>query len=88
MRLLDFRKAPIVQVEDVDQLRAELDKLRKIIIELREDMDCLQGLNAETEKTNVLLYPENFDKDKNTGTTVFIKNGEEKPYETIDWRSR
>lgn len=90
MGLLDFRKppAPVVQMEDINQLRVELDELRAIVTELHDDMKRLQDLNAETQKTNVLLYPENFDKDKNTGTTVFVKNGEEKPYDTIDWRSR
>jgi hypothetical protein len=81
MGLLDFRKAPVVRMEDINRLQAELD-------ELRDEVNRLQGVNAEIQKTNVLLYPENFDKDKNTGTTVFVKNGEEKPYETIDWRSR
>jgi hypothetical protein len=89
MWLLDFRKPPtLVQIEDINSLKAELDELRAIIADLRDDMKHLQDLNAETQKTNVLLYPENFDKDKGTGTTVFVKNGEEKPYDTIDWRSR
>lgn len=88
MGLLDFRKTPIVQMEDINQLRVELDELRNTVSELREDMKHLQEVNAETQKTNVFLYPENFDKDKSDGKTVFVKNGEEKPYETIDWRSR
>jgi prefoldin subunit 5 len=81
-------REPVVQMEDIKQLRAEITELRTAFNELREDMKRLQEVNAETEKTNVLLYPQNFDKDKNDGKTVFVKDGEEKPYETIDWRSR
>jgi prefoldin subunit 5 len=81
------RKAA-VKMEDISQLRSELAELRNTIDELRADMKRLQEVNAETEKTNVLLYPQNFDKNKNDGKTVFVKDGEEKPYETIDWRSR
>lgn len=81
-------RKPVVQMEDINQLRAELAELRTAFNELCDDMKRLQEVNAETEKTNVLLYPQNFDKDKNDGKTVFVKDGEEKPYETIDWRSR
>jgi len=90
MWLLDFKKTrePIVQIEDINQLRIEIDTLWRTIADLRDDMKRLQDLNAETQKTNVLLYPENFDKNKSDGKTVFVKNGEEKPYDTIDWRSR
>ena len=90
MGLVYIRKPrePVVKMEDISQLRAELTELRSLIDELREDMKRLQEVNAETEKTNVLLYPQNFDKDKSDGKTVFVKDGEEKPYDTIDWRSR
>ena len=90
MGLVYLRKTrePVVQMEDINQLRVEIAELRTAFNELREDMKRLQEVNAETEKTNVLLYPQNFDKDKNDGKTVFVKDGEEKPYETIDWRSR
>jgi len=91
MWLLDFKKTR-ESVDDlaatVRQLRIELNELAFTVNELRDDMKRLQEVNDETQKTNVLLYPENFDKDKSTGTTVFVKNGEEKPYDTIDWRSR
>ena len=97
MGLVYIRKPrePVVKMEDISQLRAEIAELFRVtnllnshIDELREDMKRLQEVNAETEKTNVLLYPQNFDKDKSDGKTVFVKDGEEKPYETIDWRSR
>jgi hypothetical protein len=91
MWLLDFKKTR-ESVDDlaatVRQLRLELNELAFTVNDLREDMKRLQDLNAETQKTNVLLYPENFDKNKSDGKTIFVKNGEEKPYDTIDWRSR
>ena len=79
---------PIIKVDDVKQLRAELDELHNTVIELRDDLKRFQEVNNETQKNNVLLFPENFDKDKEEGKTVFVKNGEEKSYETVDWRSR
>lgn len=69
-------------------LQKDIDSLNTRMKKLEEDMDYLYRLNNETQKTNELLFPQNFDKDKVEGATVFIKDGEEKKYETIDWRSR
>ena len=69
-------------------LKAEVKNLRNIVKDMQTDMKLLQEVNTETQKNNVLLFPQNFDKDKVEGKTVFVKNGEEKPYETVDWRSR
>jgi hypothetical protein len=80
-------RKPVDQTE-VKQLRAEFGELRTIVKELHDDMKHLQEVNNETQKRNELLFPQNFDKDKSDGKTVFVKNGEEKPYETVDWRSR
>jgi hypothetical protein len=82
------RRINVDKTNDLEQIRAELNNLTNTVSDLRDDMKHLQEVNTETQKTNVLLYPENFDKDKSDGKTVFVKNGEEKPYETIDWRSR
>jgi hypothetical protein len=82
------KSKPIVKTDDIKQLRAELAELRNILSELRADMKHLQEVNDETQKHSELLFPQNFDKDKDEGKTVFVKNGEEKPYETVDWRSR
>ena len=81
-------RKPVDQTEDIKHLRTELGELKSAVIELHDDMNRLQEVTNETQKNNVLLFPENFDKDKDEGKTVFVKNGEEKPYETIDWRSR
>lgn len=88
-RVITKRKArPVVKTDDIKQLRAELSELRDTVNELRADMKHLQEVNNETQKRNELLFPQNFDKNKEDGKTVFVKNGEEKPYETVDWRSR
>lgn len=88
-RLIAKRKAkPVVRTDDIKQLRAELAELRNALSELRADMKQVQEVNDETQKRSELLFPQNFDKDKEEGKTVFVKNGEEKPYETVDWRSR
>ena len=83
------RKAkPVVRTDDIKRLRDELDELRNTVRELHDDMKLLQEVNSETQKHNELLFPQNFDKDNVEGKTVFVKDGEEKPYETVDWRSR
>jgi len=88
-KVIAKRKArPVVRTDDIKQLRAEIIDLRNALIELRADMKQIQEVNDETQKHNELLFPQNFDKDKEEGKTVFVKNGEEKPYETVDWRSR
>lgn len=79
---------PVVRVDDLKQLRTEIGELNQTVSELRDDMQKLKEVNDESQKRNELLFPQNFDKDPEEGKTVFVKNGEEKPYETIDWRSR
>ena len=82
------KRKSIKQSGDIKQVRAEIDDLKSAVNELHEDMKHLQEVNNETQKRNELLFPQNFDKDKVEGKTVFVKDGEEKPYETVDWRSR
>lgn len=82
------KSKPVVKTDDIKQLWTELGELKSAVNELRAEMKQIQEVNDETQKHNELLFPQNFDKDKEDGKTVFIKNGEEKPYETIDWRSR
>lgn len=72
----------------ISELQNEVKRLHKEIDGLKEDIRLLQQVNSETQRTNELLFPQNFDKTKTEGATVFVKDGEEKKYETIDWRSR
>jgi hypothetical protein len=88
-KIISKRKAkPVVKTDDIKQLRAEIGELRSVVKDIHDDMKQLQEVNNETQKRNELLFPQNFDKDKVEGKTVFVKDGEEKPYETVDWRSR
>lgn len=73
---------------DIKQLQKQVSSLRTEIEELKEDIKMFHQVTNETQKTNELLFPQNFDKSKVEGETVFVKDGEEKKYETIDWRSR
>lgn len=88
-KMISKRKTrPIVRTDDIKQLRNEIDQLRGTVNDLVIDIKQLHEVNSETQKRTEVLFPENFDKDKELGKTVFVKNGEEKVLETIDWRSR
>lgn len=77
-----------IKIGRYKELQKEVNNLKKEIGQLKEDMSYLYKVTNETQKTNELLFPQNFDKTKEEGATVFVKDGEEKKYETIDWRSR
>lgn len=77
-----------IKINRYKELQKEVNDLHKEIEQLKEDMSHLYKVTNETQKTNELLFPQNFDKNKEEGATVFVKDGEEKKYETIDWRSR
>jgi uncharacterized coiled-coil DUF342 family protein len=77
-----------VHSSDMKQLKDEIDGLRNTLKEVVTEINQLREVNNETQKTNTMLFPEHFELDKTEGKTVFVKDGEEKPYATIDWRSR
>lgn len=83
-RIRSKRRKPV----DIEQLRNEIKDLHSEIDDLRKELHLLSQVTSDTQKTNELLFPESFDKNKSDGATIFVKDGEEKIHETIDWRSR
>ncbi len=89
-KLVKIRKDHIVNLtsHNITDVRKDIVALFKIVKELEENIKNLHEITQETQKATKVLFPDNFDSSKSEGKTVFIKNGEEKKYETIDWRNR
>lgn len=77
-----------VGVSKIASIEKDIEDLKSKFNELSLEIQTTKELLGDTQKANTYLYPENFDTSKEDGKTVFVKNGEEKSYETIDWRSR
>lgn len=56
---------------------------------LEQEVKRLEGLNQQALETAAIMYPTEYTTEiDDNGNTVFLKNGKEKVYETIDWRNR
>lgn len=85
---LQSKKPKSIKRNEIKQIKTDIIELKQEILELKTDVHNLLQVNDETEQRTALLFPEKFDIDPSENKTVFIKNGKEKTYETIDWRSR
>lgn len=77
-----------ITLKDMKDVTKEISKLHDEIGDIRLEVNLIKEVNEENKKNNSLLYPEHFEHDETTNKTVFVKDGEEKPYETISWRDR
>jgi hypothetical protein len=87
-KLLSKVKLHRKDVSEIKELRSDIDRLWDISKELATELQQLKEVTDETQKNNTLLFPERFDTDQTDGKTIFVKEGEEKAYDTVDWRSR
>lgn len=79
----------ITQPESQSTTREEIDRINEEIARIHEDIKHLSELNEETQRNYILAAPNEFTQEKDeNGKTVFVKNGKEKVYDTIDWRNR
>lgn len=67
----------------------DLEKLAERVKTLEDGFQTLQDFNQQSIEAAAIMNPTEFTTEMDDkGNTVFLKNGKEKVYETIDWRNR